>query len=221
MGRSKTIFLALLASGFLVPGCGGRGSGEDFVTSRSESSLDPDAPLLAAREVGGYTVPLDVARSFDSTLRSVRHSFPELETIHAASAYNPHEIRFALSSDAPWIAQWKSGKLTTGIAELDTLFQDFGAKTVTFVRDEGDQSWFAVTFDTYLRAHRAAGLFIGKSAALRIASAVSASSTDTDIRYEQPTGDTTRLIFTRGETTITMEKTGSSSWTKKLPVTPL
>ncbi|WP_395145463.1 hypothetical protein [Armatimonas sp.] len=221
MGRSKTIFLALLASGFLLPGCGGRGSGEDFVTSRSETSLDPDAPLLAAREVASYTVPLDVARSFDSTLRTVRRSYPELETIHAASTYNPHEIHFALGSDAAWLAQWKAGTLTTGVAELDALLKDFGARTVAFVRDDGDQSWFTVTFDTYLRAHRAAGLFIGLSPSLRIASAVSVSSGDTDIRYEQPTASLTRLTFVRGETTITVEKNGTSSWTKKLPVTPL
>ena len=78
-----------------------------------------------------------------------------------------------------------------------------------------------MTFDTYLRAHRAAGLFIGLSASLRIASAVSVSSGDTDIRYEQPTASLTRLTFVRGETTITVEKNGTDSWTKKLPVTPL
>jgi hypothetical protein len=86
---------------------------------------------------------------------------------------------------------------------------------VRFLNEDGDQSWFAVTFETYLRANRAAGLFFGKSDFLRIASTVSPPHSETNIRYEFVEPGTTRLIFTSGDTDTIVEKTGSSSWEKK------
>ena len=215
MGRSKGILLALTLGLLVLPGCGGRGSGEEIVTTRSETKLDPDALLLAAQQVIGYVVPVQAVRDRDSELRSARQAFPELSDIHAASAFSPHELHFAISNTAPWLASWKAGKLSTGIGELDTIFQDFDAKTVRFLHEDGDQSWFSVTFDTYLRANRAAGLFFGKSDSLRITSTVSNPTSETNIFYEFVQPDITRLIFIKGETTITLQKTGTGSWTKQ------
>ena len=215
MGRSKTVFLTLLLGLLLLPGCGGRGSGEEIVTTRSEISLDPDALLLAAREVEGYVVPVQVAHDRDKELRSARAAFPEIKDIHATSTYKPHELHFAIGNDAPWLASWKAGQLATGLRELDQTFQEFDATTVKFLHEDGDQSWFAVTFDTYLRANRAAGLFFGKSDSLRIASTVSPPSSETDIQYEFAEPETTRLTFTSGESTTVLERVGSGSWVKK------
>ena len=221
MGRSKTIFVTLVVGLCLLSGCGGRGSGDDIVTTRSETSLDPDALLIAARSVQGYVVPMQAVRDRDSELRSARQAFPDMKDVHAAPSFNAHELHFAIGSDAPWLTSWKAGKLSTGVSDLDAIFQEFGAKTVQFLNQDGDQSWFAVTFDTYLRANRAAGLFFGKSEALRIASIVSAPRSNTDIQYEAIAPSTTRLTFIVGDTTTVLERTGKGSWDKKSPVTPL
>jgi hypothetical protein len=215
MGRSKGILLALVFGLLLLSGCGGRGSGEEIVTTRSEATLDPDALLLAAQHVTGYVVPVQTVRDREGELRSARQAFPEIGDVHAAPPFNPHELHFAISNAAPWRESWKAGKLATGIGELDTLFQDFDAKTVRFLNEDGDQSWFAVTFDTYLRANRAAGLFFGKSDALRVTSTVSNPTSENNIFYEFMAPNVTRLIFVQGETTTTLEKTGSGSWVKQ------
>lgn len=215
MGRSKGTLLTLIVGLLLLPGCGGRSSEEEIVTTRSEATLDPDALLLAAQHVTGYVVPIQTVRDRESELRSARQAFPELGEIRAASPFDPHELHFAISNSAPWLANWKAGKLATGIGELDTLFQDFDAKTVRFLNEDGDQSWFSVTFDTYLRANRAAGLFFGKSDALRITSTVSKPTSESNIYYEFAQPNITRLIFIQGETTTTLEKIGTGSWVKK------
>lgn len=215
MKRSRILCLVALAGLLLLSGCGGKGSGDDFVTTRLEATIDRDALLLAARDVVGYVVPMDAVRTRQEELTSARLAFPELKDIHAASAYNGHELHFAISHDAPWLGRWKSGVLTTGVRELDELFQQYDAKSVTFLHDDGDQSWFNVTFDTYLRANRAAGLFFGKSDALRITSTVSVSGGTTDIRYELVAPNITRMTFTKGETVTVLEKEGTGNWTKK------
>lgn len=216
MRRSHWLCFLTLASALVLPACGGRGSGEDYVTTRSEATLDRDALLLAARDTEGYVVPIALVRSRETTLAEARRAFPELAPLHTAPAYNGHELHFALSNDCPWLASWKSGVLTTGIAEIDKLFQQYNAQSVRFLNEEGDQSWFKVTFETYLRANRAAGLFFGKSDALRIASTVSVSHDSTDIRYEQPDTNTHRLTFISGETETVLEKVGGGAWVKKL-----
>ena len=221
MGRSKTLFMTLVVGLCLLSGCGGHGSGDDIVTTRSEASLDPDALLIAARSVQGYVVPVQSVRDRDSELRSARQAFPDLKDIHAAPSFNAHELHFAISNDAPWFSSWKVGKLSTGVRDLDTVFEEFDATTVRLLNQDGDQSWFAVTFDTYLRANRAAGLFFGKSDFLRIASIVSAPSSPTDIQYEAIAPSTTRLTFVVGETNTIVERTGKGTWSKTSPVTPL
>jgi hypothetical protein len=191
MKRSRTLCLVALAGMLLLSGCGGKGSGDNIVTTRLEATIDRDALLLAARDVEGYVVPMDAVRTREGEL-----------------------------AGAPWLPSWKSGILTTGVRELDDIFQQYDAKSVTFLHDDGDQSWFNVTFETYLRANRAAGLFFGKSDALRITSTVSVSGGTTDIRYELVAPNTTRLTFTKGETVTVLEKAGTGSWTKKTD-TPL
>ncbi len=207
--------LVLMLGLLLVAGCGGRGSGEEIVTTRSEIGLDPDAIILAAREVEGYVVPIQTAQDRHKELRSARTAFPNLADIRAHATYKGHELHFAIGNDAPWLASWKAGQLATGVSELDNVFQDFDATKVSFLHEDGDQSWFSVTFDTYLRANRAAGLFFGKSESLRITSTVSPPSSETDIQYEFTAPETTRLIFTSGETTTILERVGSGSWVKK------
>jgi hypothetical protein len=215
MGRAPILCFLALAGALFLPGCGGRGSGEDYVTTRSEANLDRDALLLAARDVEGYVVPLQIVQSRQSELAAARAAFPEFATTHATATYNGHELHFAVSNDAPWLASWKSGTLTTGVREIDDILQQYNAKSVTFLNEDGDQSWFNVTFDTYLRANRAAGLFFGKSAALRVASTVSMPSSETDIRYERVDPNLTRMTFISGESVTVLEKTGSGRWTKK------
>jgi hypothetical protein len=221
MGRSKTFFVTLVVALCLFSGCGGRSSGDDIVTTRSETSLDPDALLIAARSVQGYVVPIQAVRDRDSELRSARQAFPDLKEIHAAPSFNAYELHFAISNDAPWLSSWKAGKLATGVRDLDSVFEEFDANAVHFLNQDGDQSWFAVTFDTYLRANRAAGLFFGKSDFLRIASIVSAPSSTTDIYYETIAPSTTRLTFVVGEMSTVVERTGKGSWSKAVSVTPL
>jgi hypothetical protein len=215
MGRAPILCFLALAGALFLPGCGGRGSGEDYVTTRSEANLDRDALLLAARDVEGYVVPLQIVQSRQSELAAARAAFPELATTHANATYNGHQLHFAVSNEAPWLAGWKSGTLTTGVREIDDILQQYNAKSVTFLNEDGDQSWFNVTFDTYLRANRAAGLFFGKSAALRVASTVSMPNTGSDIRYELIDPNITRLTFTKDEITTVIEKIGKGSWIKK------
>ena len=207
----------------LIAGCGGGGGGETsadaIITRSSEAKLDPDASILAAREVGGFVVPLTMAQTLSNELKRVRGAFPETVGVHAYAFYNPHELHFALDASAPWLAKWKAGQLSTGVAEIDDLLKSFGAQAVRYLSDEGDQVWFVVTFDTYLRAHRAAGLFVGKSAALRIASIVepTAALTSTDIQYEL-TADVppiTRLTFIQAGGETSFEKNSVGVWQKK------
>lgn len=201
-------------------GCGGGGSrGDSVITRASEAKLDPDATILAAREVGGYVVPLSTAEGLNAELQRVRSAFPETVNIHARPFYDPHELHFALDEAAPWLAVWKAGRLNTEVKAIDELLKTFGAQSVQYLSDEGDQVWFSVTFDTYLRAHRAAGLFIGQSDALRIASIVEPKRllADTDIQYEV-TNDTppiTRMTFTQGEAETVFEKITGGVWKKK------
>lgn len=215
MRHSNKLYLLVLASILLLAGCGGKGSGDDIVTIRTESTVDRDAILLAARDVEGYVVPMDAVRSRESELAAARAAFPEIKDIRANATYNGHELHFAISNTAPWFTNWKSGTLTTGVREIDDIFQQYDAKSVTFLNEDGDQSWFNVTFDTYLRANRAAGLFFGKSEALRVASTVSMPNVGSDIRYELIEPNITRLTFTKGETTTVLEKIGTGSWAKK------
>lgn len=212
---------ALLALGplLLFFGCGGGGGGETVLTRANEARFDPDASILASREVGGYVVPVTTTQSLNDVLRGVRVAFPETSAIHAYTTYDPHTLHFAIDKTAPWIAAWKAGQLDTGVGEIDRQFHEFGAQSVAYLNDDGDQSWFAVTFNTYLRAHRAAGLFIGKSDSLRIVSIVTPPfvSSDTDITYEVTTDSPplTRLTFTNGTTDTVYERTVSGSWTKR------
>jgi len=214
--RQALLGLSLL----LAAGCGGGGSGGDTVLTRAnEASFDPDASILAAREVGGYVVPVATTRSLNELLRGLRMAFPETSTIHAYTSYDPHLLHFAIAKTAPWIATWKAGKLDTGIAELDSLLQEFGAQNVLYLNDDGDQAWFSITFNTYLRAHRAAGLFITKSTAIQIVSIVTPAfvASDTDITYEVTTDSppVTRLTFLSGTTETLYERTGSGAWVKR------
>lgn len=213
---------ACLCAFLLLAGCGGGGEGESILTRASEARFDRDATILASREVVGYVVPIPLTQSLHNELAQVRGEYPETASVHARAFYDPHELHFALAPSAPWLAAWKAGELATGIPELDAQFRTFNAQSVHLLSDEGDQLWFAVRFDTYLRANRAAGLFIGKSAAFRIVSVVEppGKQGDTDIQYEQTT-DTPpvlRLIFRQGESETVYEKTGRTGWTQKLPL---
>lgn len=213
--RQALLGLSLL----LAAGCGGGGGGDAILTRANESSFDPDARILASREVGGYVVPVTTAELLNKTLTEIRAAFPEVKTAHAYTTYDPHTLHFAVAKTAPWASAWKAGTLTTGVAELDVLLTDYHAQQVLFLSEDDDQLWFSLSFDTYLRAHRAAGLFIVTSSQIRIVSIVAPSfvSTETDLTYEVTTDSPplTRITVTTDTTETIYERSSSGTWVKK------
>jgi hypothetical protein len=113
--------------------------------------------ILAARQASTPWIPSDAAAAFDRDLQTIRTRYPVLTDVHARSDYVRTDLLVAVSNNASWLANWKSGNPQTGEAGLDSLLHEFDFDAV---REElltaADRTWFRVTFGQPLSMDRLA-----------------------------------------------------------------
>lgn len=148
----KRLFLVPLAlAACLLPGCTGAPYPADapvaVVTRDQEPSLSADALILASRAAATPWIPLDLARTIDRDLATIRERFASVRAIHARDRFEPRALRVAVTDGAPWVGRWLSGQLVTGQGALDRILAQHQASGVQILhRAPNRTTVFKVTF---------------------------------------------------------------------------
>jgi hypothetical protein len=172
ISRRKYVALAAavgMTLAALVPlsGCGGSGGPQSppavprdqvFVTRATEGTFSADAKILAMRVTPGTFLLADDAARFDSDLQRIRAQSPQVADIHARPDFTLTQLLVAVRPDAPWLARWQAGDLTTGEAAIDDLLRQYGA---TGVQPLGSPTatQFALTFGQSMNMRAVADVF--------------------------------------------------------------
>jgi hypothetical protein len=164
MWKRMGAFCACASLLALLTSCGGGGSAPTTLTRSNDPGYSRDAQVLASRVADGPWLPSDRMAMFDRDLNRIRTQYPQVADIHAVGDYVLEELIVGVKADAPWLANWQKGTLTTGDVNLDNLLTTYGATSIrggTFIFE--GHTWFVITFAEALNIRALVPLFLAAS----------------------------------------------------------
>lgn len=211
----------------LVAGCsGGSGGGSttgvtnNVVTRGNENNYSLDALILAARESTNAWISADIAGRRDTDLATIRQQYTQLGDIRPRPGGNMRQMLVRLPTSAPWFEAWKSGTLTTGVPELDSLLTEFKATKVAKVVDLPDYTAFLLTFEHPLQIARLAERFKAASSVILNAE-INGLVGDGDNIVFSTQGETRQYVFSKGWGDCPAGCTSRHFWTVRITGTNL